>query len=137
MDWKTRKTRFLPGSEDLAMSAWSPDGRHIAATDGVQLRVFDIRNERWIFLASGKAITPPYWSRSGKYVYYQDEFEPEQPIWRVSIDGRKVERMMSSRQIPQSDLSGYELVGLAPDDAPIASIVRTNSDIYALELELP
>jgi hypothetical protein len=45
--------------------------------------------------------------------------------------------MMSSKQIPQSDLDRYSFSGLAPDDAPIAVVVRTNSDIYALELDVP
>ena len=45
--------------------------------------------------------------------------------------------MMSSKQIPQSDSIGYLLAGMAPDDAPIATVIYTNSDIYALDVELP
>ena len=45
--------------------------------------------------------------------------------------------MMSSRQIPQSELTAYQLAGLTPGDAPIASVIRKNTDIYALELDLP
>jgi len=47
------------------------------------------------------------------------------------------ERMLSAKQIPQSNSVGYALAGLAPDDAPIAMVIYTNSDIYALEVELP
>jgi hypothetical protein len=44
---------------------------------------------------------------------------------------------MSSKQIPQSNSIGFLLAGLGPDDAPIATIIYTNSDVYALEVELP
>ena len=45
--------------------------------------------------------------------------------------------MISAKEIPQSNFVGYVLAGLGPDDAPIAAVIYTNSDIYALEVELP
>lgn len=44
---------------------------------------------------------------------------------------------MSLKQIPESNVAGYLFGGMAPRDAPIVSVSRTNSDIYALDLELP
>jgi hypothetical protein len=55
----------------------------------------------------------------------------------VRIGDRRIERMMSSRQLLQSNVTGYVLAGIAPGDAPVASVIRSNSDLYALELELP
>ena len=137
MDWATRNISLLPGSENLGQAAWSPDARHIVATDGMQIQLFDIRTQRWTLLATGKGFSPPFPSGNGKYVYYQDQLAADQPIMRARIDGGKIEQITSSRQIPQSDLTGYSLAGLAPDDAPIASVFRKNSDVYALELDLP
>jgi len=137
MDWKTRKISLLPGSERYAQGAWSPDGRHIVAAGGVEIHIFDMLTRRWIPLATGPGIGPPFWSKTGKHVYYQSMFEAEQPIYRAPIDGGKIERVASSRQIPQSDLTVVVLAGVADDDAPIAAVVRKNLDIYALELELP
>jgi TolB protein len=137
MDWKTRRGSLLPGSADFVKCAWSPDANRIAASDARQIQVFDRRTERWTFLAAGQGLGGPFWSRDGKYVYYQDALEAEQPIYRAPAAGGKVQRMVSSRQIPQSDLTAYTLAGLAPDDAPIAAVIRKNADIYALDLDLP
>jgi Tol biopolymer transport system component len=137
LDWKTRKTSFLSESENFTQSAWSPDGRHIAATNGALIQIFDVLTRRWTPLINRPGIGPPFWSRNGRHVYYQNLFEAEQPIYRARIDGGKIESVASSRQIPQSDLTIFVLAGLAPDDAPIAAVVRKNADIYALELEVP
>ena len=140
MDWKTRKAEILPGSEVLTRAAWSPDPRYISATnmEGSQIRLFDFRTRQWTLLATGAALGPPFWSRDGKYVYYQDAYAgPEQSVFRVRIANRRIERVVSSRQLLQSNATGYVLAGLAPGDAPIASVIRTNSDLYAIDLDLP
>jgi Tol biopolymer transport system component/DNA-binding winged helix-turn-helix (wHTH) protein len=142
MDWKTKKAAFLAGSETLAQPAWSPDGRYIAATNraGTQFLLLNLDTRQWTPLASGDGLGAPFWSRDGKYVYYQEALAPEQPIFRLAVGGarkEKQQRTMSSKQIPQSNSVGYALAGLGPDDTPIASVIYTNSDIYALEVDLP
>jgi Tol biopolymer transport system component len=139
MDWKTKKATLLPGSEEFSRGAWSPDSRHIAATEkeGEQIQVLDLGTRRWTLMATGVGFGPPYWSSDSRYVYYQESLAAEQPIFRVRIGSRKIEKLMTARQVPQSDLIGYGLVGLTPDGAPIASVVRPNADIYALDLDLP
>jgi len=140
MDWKTRKSRFLPGSDDLARAAWSPDSRYLAATHrgGAQIQLLDFKTGRWTVLAAGSGLGVPFWSRDAQYVYFQEVLGgPEQPVFRVQIHTRKIEKAMGSSQIPQSNLTGYVVTGLAPDDAPVATVLRSNSDIYALELDLP
>jgi len=140
MDWKTRETRFLPGSEGLARGAWSPDLRYLAATNvaGAEIRMLDFKTGQWTVLAAGRGLGVPLWSADGQYVYYQEVLGgAEQPIFRVQIHTRKTEKMMGSSQIPQSNVTGYVMTGLAPGDAPIATVLRSNSDIYALDLELP
>jgi Tol biopolymer transport system component/DNA-binding winged helix-turn-helix (wHTH) protein len=142
MDRKTKNATLLPGSETLAQPAWSPDGRYIAATNqaGTQLLLLNLDTRQWTPLASGDGLGPPFWSRDGKYIYCQEALAPEQPMFRVAIGGankEKKERTVSSKQIPQSNSIGYALAGLSPDDAPIATVIYTNSDIYALEVDLP
>jgi Tol biopolymer transport system component len=143
MDLKTRKAVFLPGSETLAQPVWSPDGRSIAATNraATQILLLNLDTRHWTSLASGNGLGAPFWSRDGKYVYYQETLAPGQPIFRWSrrprLPAGETERMMSSKQIPQSNYIGYLLAGIAPDDAPIATVIYTNSDIYALDVELP
>ncbi len=139
MDWRSRKSAVVPGSDDLAYSSWSPDGRYIAATGSVPgVRLFDTRTQQWSQLADGPPLGFPFWSHDGRYVYSQDSATSEdQPIFRVRVNGRKLEQLMTSKQLPQSDVAGYSLCALAPDDAPIANVIRTNSDIYALDVDLP
>ncbi len=57
----------------------------------------------WTPLASGDGVSAPFWSRDGKSVYYQETLAPEQPIFRAAVGGAKKERIMSSKQIPQSN----------------------------------
>jgi len=140
MDWKSRKTEFLPGSEALSTPAWSPDPRFIAAANsaGSQILLFDFHTRRWTPLATGAALVCPRWSREGKYLYYQDVLGgADQPIFRVRIADRRVERVASSRQLLQSNVTDYRLSALAPGDVPIATVGHSNSDIYALDVDLP
>jgi WD40-like Beta Propeller Repeat len=140
MDLQTRKADLLPGSEALSRAAWSPDPRYIAATgsDGLRILLFDFHTRRWTPLATGFGLGPPFWSRDGKYVYYQDAFAgAEQPVFRVRVADRRIEPIVSSRQLLQSNATGYVLCGLAPGDAPVASVIRSNSDLSALDLDLP
>jgi len=140
IDWRTRAKKMLPGSETILRAAWSPDPRYAAGTNvaGSRILLFDFRTQQWSGLVEGVGLGTPFWSRDGKYVYYQDAFgDPDQPIFRVRIGNRKIERLMGLRQIPQSNVSRYSLAGLGPGDSLVTGLMRTNSDLYALELELP
>jgi Tol biopolymer transport system component/DNA-binding winged helix-turn-helix (wHTH) protein len=140
LDWKTRTGKFLPGSEGLSRAAWSPDRRYLAATGqgGAQIQLLDLTTGQWTPLAAGSGLGVPFWSGDSRYVYYQEVLGgPEQPIFRVQVHTRKTEKMMGASQIPQSNLSGYVMTGMAPGDEPIATLLRSNSDIYALDLDLP
>ncbi|MGA3075117.1 MAG: protein kinase [Bryobacteraceae bacterium] len=137
MDVNTRKISMLPESEELVAGSWSPKGRYIAATDRSKLRLFDSRSGRWNTLGTSAGYTNPFWSENGTYMFVQDFLSPEQPIWRVAIGGGPHERFASSRQIPQSDLTSYVLSGVAPGDTPVATVIRKNMDVYALEVEMP
>ena len=142
MELQNRKTAFLPGSEPLVQPAWSPNGRYIAAAGRAanRIMVLNLDTREWSPLVSGEGLGAPFWSRDNKYVYYQETLTPDQPIFRAAVSGRRQEkpqRLAGAKQIPQSNSIGYLLAGLAPDDAPIASVIYTNSDIYALDVDLP
>jgi Tol biopolymer transport system component len=139
LDWKSGGMEFVPGSESFLYAAWSPNSRYIAATgEDAQAHVFDFQTRRWAPLSEGTELGYPFWSHDGKFVYIQDVLGAEdQPIFRVRIGDGRIERMMSGGQIPQSDVTGYTLSGLGPDDSPIATVIRSNSDIYALGVDLP
>ena len=140
LDWSTRKIAVVPGSQDFEGPQWSPDGKYAAAANrkDKNLVIYDFAGQRWSAVAEGM----PYgwgirWSADSKYVYYQHNYGEEQPIFRVRISDRHVEQVTSSRQILRGDVLSYTMTGLTPDGSPLASLLRTNSDIYALQLELP
>ena len=141
LDLSTRQTQMLAGTQDFDGVHWSPDGKYAAASDeaGRRLMLFDFAQQHWSELAEGV----PYgwglrWSSDSRYVYYQhiDEGE-EQPLFRVGVGDHRIERITSARQILRSDILSYSMTGLTPDNSPLVSLVRRNSDVYALELELP
>lgn len=141
LDLNTHQVRPVPSSEDFDGVHWSPDGKYAAASDQAhhQLMLFDFAQQRWSVLAGGS----PYgwgirWSSDSRYVYYQhtDQGE-EQPIFRVRISDHQIERITSARQILRVDVLGYSMTGLTPDNSPLATLVRKNSDVYVLDLDLP
>jgi Tol biopolymer transport system component/DNA-binding winged helix-turn-helix (wHTH) protein len=140
-DFSTRQVAIIPGSQDFEGPQWSPDGKYAAAANrkDKKLMLFDFARRQWSVLADGL----PYgwgirWSANSQYVYYQHHHGgEEQPIFRVRVSNRQVEPITSSREILRSDLLSYTMTGLAPDDSPLVSLVRRNSDVYALQLEVP
>ena len=140
IDVDTRKIRALSGGENFECPQWSPDGRYVAASDRKtkKLKLFDVATQKWSELADGL----PFgwgirWSTDSKYVFYQHNWAPDQPIFRVRISDRKIEQVTSSREILRADVLSFTLTGLTPDNSPVASIIRTNSDVFALEVDLP
>lgn len=141
LDFNKRQVRMIPGSDDFEGAQWSPDGKFVAAADRKdrKLMLFDFARQQWLELADGT----PYgwgmrWSSDGRYVYYQHIYAgEEQPIFRVRVSDHKVEQVASSLQILRADVLSYSMTGLTPDGSPLASLIHRNSDIFALELDLP
>jgi Tol biopolymer transport system component/DNA-binding winged helix-turn-helix (wHTH) protein len=141
MNLNTREATIVPGGDDFEGPQWSPDGRYAAASDkkDQKLMLYDPTRQKWSELADGV----PYgwgirWSSDSKYVYYQHVYSgEEQPIFRVRVSDHKVEQITSSRQILRADVLSHTITGLTPDNDPLASLVHSNSDIFALELDLP
>jgi Tol biopolymer transport system component/DNA-binding winged helix-turn-helix (wHTH) protein len=141
LDLSSGQVQTIPGSAGLDGPQWSPGGRYAAAADlrGERLMLFDFDHKRWLKLADGT----PYgwgirWSADGRYIYYQHMHGgEEQPIFRVRLSDHAVEQVASSRQIVRADVLSYSMTGLTPDDSPLASLVHRNSDVYALQVDLP
>jgi Tol biopolymer transport system component/DNA-binding winged helix-turn-helix (wHTH) protein len=137
---KTREVRKLRGSEGMGHVACSPDGRYAAAlpAGSRRLLLFDFRTERWAEVGAASAIYGLYWSADSQRLYFQDLLQGrEQPIYRLRLRDRKIEQVATSARFERADFKGYSLTGLTPDESPLASLIRTTSDIHALEVELP
>lgn len=140
-DLKSGQGVRIPGSDDFHSPRWSPDGRYIAAWSQKdhKLMLFDLLHQSWSDLVPGISdIWGIQWSFDSKYVYYQHVFrEQDQPVFRVRLTDRHVEEIASAKKIQSADVLTYVLTGLTPDGSPLISVQHPNSDIYALELEIP
>lgn len=141
-DLSSRTVHRVEGSEGLAGARWSPNGLYLAAVgaNSTRLMLFELSAQRWSELAAAESvyIEGVRWSPDSRYVYYQDVYlGEEQPVFRVRIADRKIEKIISYQMIERADVTGYSLTGLAPDGSPLASLIHSNSDIYALDLDLP
>lgn len=140
LNLSTNQVSLLPGSRGLRVPAWSPDGRFITAKDedDHRLMLFDVRTQKWIQLARGSAVHgPPSWSPDGKWIYYQDSLAPNQPVYRIRLSDHKRETVVTFEQFLHGSALAVHFLGLAPDESILASVVRNDSDIYGLDVELP
>lgn len=139
LDLNSRQVTELPGSAHMSHPVWSPRKRQVAAitTDDHRLMLFDFETQSWSELAAADSIRFPFWSHDGQFIYFQNLQATDEPIYRVRVRDRAVERVTSSKAILRSDLVRYALIGLAPDDSPLLSLNRSSTDIYALGLDLP
>jgi DNA-binding winged helix-turn-helix (wHTH) protein/Tol biopolymer transport system component len=136
----TRQVSVLRGSQGLKFTTLCPRGRYATAVteDARKLMLYDFRARRWAELATGHGIIHAFWTRDSQYVYYQDEYGgPDQPIIRVRIADHKTERVTGPGSDLPMDVEDILLIGISPDGSPLVSLQRSNSDIYALDLDLP
>lgn len=140
VDWETRKSTKLPESEGLTSPMWSPDGKYLTAKtfDEHRIRLFDSQAGKWKEIAIGKLLSGHgAWTHDSKYLLIQDGLEPGQPVYRLHAGDFKRERVLSFESILGSGVDRCVLTDLAPDDAPIITLLRRGTRVYAMDLYLP
>jgi len=141
--WRSR----TDGSERLQLSVppmaalspqWSPDGNFIVAlSDTHHALLLDLKAETKTELTKMTAAYP-VWSRDGKYVYFSSTDQAEPAFYRVNINNRKVERVVSLKEVKRPTSASWgSWTGLTPNDEPLALRDISTYEIYALEWELP
>ena len=140
LDMREHKLQKVTGSDGMGSAVWSPDGKQIAALseDGHKLMLFDVRAQKWTQAASGASLQSPHWSHDGLAVYFQDSrVSEDQPVYRLTLATRKVQEVASRKQILRGDVGRYQIIGLTPQDEPIARVIHNNADVYGLDIVLP
>ena len=138
-DIAQRSSTRIPGSEGLAGSLWSPDGRFLAAAteDNSMMKVLDVRTNRWTVVAHGTVIASAAWS-ADSVLYFQDMVEPGQPVYRVQPGVSGPQRVFSFEDVLQgSSAKRCEFQGFAPDGSVLVQVSRGGGDVYALTVNLP
>jgi Tol biopolymer transport system component len=134
LDLQTAQLVPVPGGENLFSPRWSPDGRYIAAitTDSQALMVFDRAHQQWTVLAR-MGIGFPSWSHDGQYLYFDSILTEDPAFFRVRISDRRLERLVSLKDIHRLWGPNGEWSGLGPDDSLLVTRDIGSPEIYALD----
>ncbi|MGE5326850.1 MAG: protein kinase domain-containing protein [Deltaproteobacteria bacterium] len=138
-NFQTGQVSSIPKSDGMTLPTWSPDGRTIAAIgrDSKGMLVFDLSSKKW-----SKLVDLPVgyfqWSRDGKYINFDTLVDNEPVFFRIRIVDRKLERVVSLKDLPRRAWGSYGAwTGLAPDDSPLAVRDNSTQEIYALDWQAP
>jgi DNA-binding winged helix-turn-helix (wHTH) protein/Tol biopolymer transport system component len=133
LDLDSHQATELPGSAGMNGPRWSPDGRYIAAGDGVHLKIFDFVRQEWFEVAQKGSMQSPEWSGDGKYIYFR-RVKGDLGIFRISIEGGAAEKIVDLKDWHDAGWYGCYM-GLDPTDTPLLLRDISSDDIYALTLE--
>jgi Tol biopolymer transport system component len=134
LDLQTAQLVPVPGGENLFSPRWSPDGRYIAAitTDSQALMVFDRTHQQGTVLAR-MGIGFPSWSHDGQCLYFDSILTEDPAFFRVRISDRRLERLVSLKDIHRLWGPNGEWSGLGPDDSLLVTRDIGSPEIYALD----
>jgi eukaryotic-like serine/threonine-protein kinase len=137
LNLKTHQVSIVPGSGGLWSPRWSPDGRYIAAlsSDVKTLLLFDFKSNKWTELARAH-FEYPSWSRDSAYIYFNTGGD-DAAFFKVRIRDRKLERIVSLKNLPRNAGIFGAWAGLAPDGSPLFLRDSNFDEIYALDWDAP
>jgi Tol biopolymer transport system component len=129
----------LADSKDLSDPRWSADGRYIAARDSSKHRIvlYDVHQENWTVIATGGLLQSPHWSNDGAFVYFQDQLDDEESVFRANVATRKVDRVSGFAPMLRGSAAQCLFSGVAANGSLYVMVERGATEIYALDLDLP
>ena len=138
LDLKTSEVTTLKNSDGARVPTLSPNGNFVAAlSETYHLLLFDLKTEERSELTKLSTHNPS-WSRDGKYVYFDSTDQGEPAFYRVQIKDRKVERVVSLKEVKRPTSQSWgSWTGLTPDGAPLALRDISTYEVYALDWQLP
>jgi Tol biopolymer transport system component/DNA-binding winged helix-turn-helix (wHTH) protein len=129
----------LPDSKDFNEPRWSPDGRSIAALDSSNhhLVLFDVQKGKWASIASGGFLEAPYWSADSSSIYFQDQLDDQESIFRADVATQQIQLVLGFGEVLSVSAAHCFFSGLGSDGSIYVMLERGLTDIYALDLDLP
>lgn len=139
VDFASRQTTRIPGSQGLAAARWSPDGRYISATaiDQTQLKLYDLERRQWRVIATGTGLGIAEWSPDSRYLYFQDILAAGEPLMRLVVGSGKTERVAEFSAVLASGAFRCGFFGVDPAGEPILRYDRTDQDLFAATVTWP
>src|SRR5271165_2635058 len=128
---RTGAVSTIPGTEQMFVPHWSPNGRLIAGLAGSKsnVTIYDIATRKQTEVSSMQSGWPS-WSRDGESLF----FSAEQALWRYRVRDGKLEKVTS---IEKMQIGGQGWFGPGLNDTLITSHSIGTDEIYALEWEAP
>ena len=139
LDLRTRRTTKVPGSDGLTSPQWSPDGRHFIAKtpDDDRILRFDAASNTWVTVVEGTRLIGPWWSDDSTRLYVQHPLEAGQPVYRISVATLQREKVASFESTLSQGVQRCVLKGVMPGGALLVRLVRTGTELFAVDLDLP
>ena len=139
VDFATRRAEKIPGSDNLAMSRWSPDGRFISATtaDQGQLKLWDVAAKKWSVIARGTAIGIGVWSPDSRYLYFQDLLGKGEPLSRYNVRTGRIEPIMDFAEMLKAGVDRCALFSITPDGSPVIGFNHGAYDLFSASVSFP
>jgi hypothetical protein len=105
------------------------------------MMLFDFVTQKWTE-AFGSEIGYLWWSREGKYIYFQDKRNSglgySNVIRRLRLSDRKIENIVDVKNVGRMTTGTIvDWFGLAPDDSPLFARDISTPEIYALDVQWP
>jgi Tol biopolymer transport system component len=138
LDMKTRKVSKMAGSDGLFSPRWSPDGRYVLGItlDSLGAMLFDFTTQKWTEFVK-MFISYPNWSRDGRCVYFDGILQNEEGYYRMRINDRRLERILSLKGFQAAPGAFGNWSGIAPDESPLLVRDASIQQIYALDWDAP
>ncbi len=134
-DLRTGKMSELADSQGLQDPKWSPDGNDIVAEGraGHPFMIFDFKAGKWADIVQKGDIGSYYFSRDGRYVYFEDL--SDSTVYRYEVLGKKIKRVGNLKGLQRLMVGGLPWFGLGPDDSILAMRDLGTHEIYAFDIE--
>jgi Tol biopolymer transport system component/DNA-binding winged helix-turn-helix (wHTH) protein len=135
----TGTLKELPDAKGLTQPRWSPDGQYIAAINEAKRRLllYDVQKAEWSLLASGGVLESLHWAHDSSMIYFQDQIDAEESIFRGNVASRKVDRVFGFGELLRGSATHCYFSGLDRTGSFYVMLERGITDIYALDLDLP
>jgi hypothetical protein len=102
-----------------------------------KLLLYDTQKFRWTQVAAGGLLESLHWAHDSSMIYFQDQIDGQESVFRASVTSRKVERVFGFGELLRGSATHCYFTGLDQAGAMYVMIERGVTDIYALDLDLP
>jgi hypothetical protein len=99
--------------------------------------LYDAHKGQWTPVFSGGYLETPAWSADSSFLYFQDQLEEQESVFRANVKTLQVNRVAGFADVLRGNAVHCTFAGLGQEGSLYATIERGSTDIYALDLDLP